>query len=852
MPPKSTSGWKTGDQLEFLLSHWEDFKQAQDTKKLDPFWQRVFAGWYERWPIPPSPPSSHAHESPENIRLMAQKAEKTKIKNWFNNRCRGSDTAKLGRNELKLDISGKRRLAPVQAYCTYSWKPALRDIVLARWEQQKSSTTFDDDDDPPADSDEDTDAAHIPLAFKLKIAREMYDQLPIEEKQAIDVRREEERNKLYRKIHQIEDDGERTAKLQLHKKNSPHAPGSLLRVLKNLEDQTGCVAQLLIASVNPNSGAMSIQKFCQGPTDDEDLTFEAHYGKDWEENIERRFGDWAARTLGDVGSNRRAMYMLPKTLNALSGGSTSDASPSVSSSVQLVSPSTPPTSSVQSNPPSSPITSSRTSASQPIASKKGKPQPRSSKPRPKPSAIKKPKPRSPPVRAPSTTGVSAARPVDISEAPRDTPTSAPIPPAPSTGADSLPSVSALGTGVGNDLTLVATALGVHQLLSQVAIAPQVVSAPSTNTSGNLEPSETPVDMVVQTGSGAASISSELVDNTAVATKTGPPPGARYRDRDPKAAVSTLSPRRDSIVGAPPVALVPHSDSGTPSHRDDDESSEIAVDLSSYLGAASDSEEESHVSSSQKTSDECRHLLSPPPSSQWRHSGPVGEEVTRSPPPPTLNGALLDVDDLPSWMTKKNKWEYVVSTAGGPAWKKLLEVYLEQERRLEFTDTGATLTQKSRPSKIKEYFQYAHDPSRGDRLTVPDFGEEVAGWWKEIQPEWRSAAQSPSQSRTTWSYILSGGSKGVFLVVMCLAWWDRAHARYLETMEETSDGLPEHDADWLRIVEDFTFVMEKARSDISEGMPGPSCGPKRKREQEPATPRKKPAARSTSSRTRSKA
>ena len=77
MPPKpSNPAWKTGEQLEFLLSNWEGFKHAQNAKKLDHFWQRVFEAWYKRWPITP-PPSSHSHEPIENQRLMAQRENNT-------------------------------------------------------------------------------------------------------------------------------------------------------------------------------------------------------------------------------------------------------------------------------------------------------------------------------------------------------------------------------------------------------------------------------------------------------------------------------------------------------------------------------------------------------------------------------------------------------------------------------------------------------------------------------------------------------------------------------------------------------------------------------------------------------
>lgn len=140
------------------------------------------------------------------------------IKTWFNNRCRGADSMKQGRGDLKLDIGTKRKLAPVQAFCTYAWA-SLQPIVLARWEAQKKSATFDDEDDPPEDVDATSSTgAHIPLSFKLKIAKEVFDELPIERKKEIDRRRTEDQKKLYRTIPEIPDDQERVAKLQIHQR----------------------------------------------------------------------------------------------------------------------------------------------------------------------------------------------------------------------------------------------------------------------------------------------------------------------------------------------------------------------------------------------------------------------------------------------------------------------------------------------------------------------------------------------------------------------------------------------------------------------------------------------------------
>ena len=126
----------------------------------------------------------------------------------------------------------------------------------------------------------------------------------------------------------------------------------------------------------------------------------------------------------------------------------------------------------------------------------------------------------------------------------------------------------------------------------------------------------------------------------------------------------------------------------------------------------------------------------------------------------------------------------------------------------------------------------------------------------IQPEWRRSKQDLPQSTSQWSYILSGGSKGAFLVILCLAWWDRAYGRHLEerkarqgrakaTGVTTGSGdLPAHDAQWLDIVNDVAFVMLKARDC---GLPGrevssPGRRAKRKRQKDGATPQQVPAVR----------
>ena len=123
----------------------------------------------------------------------------------------------MGRGDLKLDVSEKRKLAPLQAYCSYAWG-TLQPIVLPRWQQQKASAIFDDDDDPSEDADGTSAEACIPLSFKLKIAKEIFDELTAMQKAEIDAWWEEDWKKLYLSIPELIDEEDRTAKLQTHQR----------------------------------------------------------------------------------------------------------------------------------------------------------------------------------------------------------------------------------------------------------------------------------------------------------------------------------------------------------------------------------------------------------------------------------------------------------------------------------------------------------------------------------------------------------------------------------------------------------------------------------------------------------
>ena len=232
----------------------------------------------------------------------------------------------------------------------------------------------------------------------------------------------------------------------------------------------------------------------------------------------------------------------------------------------------------------------------------------------------------------------------------------------------------------DDIALLATALSVHQLLSKAAEVPQVLPAAASESPNVVEPtqplesSRIPTETVAaQLGSDAIQIPPQSTSDTTDLTAADSPPTAQYRTRIPANTVSEvpISSRRGSIDGAPEVAFDLQELSKIPPSQDLMDFDTFEVDLSDYIRLMEESDNETHVSSSQKSVDGCQTPLPPPP--------------------PATSQLSVDEGDLPSWMVKKGQWKYIASTAGGPAWEKLLKTYMAQERRLEFTDKASNFT-----------------------------------------------------------------------------------------------------------------------------------------------------------------
>ena len=104
----------------------------------------------------------------------------------------------------------------------------------------------------------------------------------------------------------------------------------------------------------------------------------------------------------------------------------------------------------------------------------------------------------------------------------------------------------------------------------------------------------------------------------------------------------------------------------------------------------------------------------------------------------------------------------------------------------------------------------------------------------MQPKWRYKEDQFPDTRKDYSFILAGGKKGVFLLILCLAWWDRAYGRSVEKekakrlevgrasgTDEATTNSNDHEPGWFSIVNDLISVMDAAQSwpAPGEGAPG---------------------------------
>ncbi|KAF9777754.1 hypothetical protein BJ322DRAFT_1114803 [Thelephora terrestris] len=866
---------KSKEQVDYLVTHYQDFLTHQTAVTLDRFWPRVYEGWYKRWPITPAPGATKGSAGD------ARTENNQKLRSWFHNRA--CPTSKASKSDLRLDQTEKRKLAPAQAYCTYAWNSGLSKIVSARWERERQSRPS------AAGSGSAVAAANssIPIDFKLKIAKEVYDALPADEKKKIDDCRDKEWKKLYRPIRDIENVEDRDEKLAMHEQP----------------------AVLLISSLDLLIHETERCLFKRGG---EDLKFRTFCGSDWDDVIEKRFTEWGMKIFGEPGAGGRSKYMFTNTPPEVGDPETiegsDEASPSTSTALvgelEVIETSdiaiTPLPKGVEAME-SVPL---ETSTAFPVDSR-----PLTTGPQAPSDGLRSPAPpqicgaiKSVPPREISGTdesnGLTASNAVvSPAQIPSSIPASVLVSPvldsthaltsrrsiavpvvleppyvAPSQVSQVVPS---------NQATVFAMAPEITHLVSpsdvlgppQSNFPHQVTNSHMVHSLSTINPppaTQVPKNVGVQPTEGVASGNSE------VAVVRG-----AYKTRDRTEATRL---RHDSIEGAPGIILrlagsgyevstqpddsclatssgLPAASSGFPTTPSTTPSpatySATTPSPATYSATTSCCTtvssttplDEFLVPSSQQSLEE---VLTIPTAANttFPRTSPNFELVTpsskQSPEesldiirslslfaPRIIPSYKIERSDLPSWLTESGRLDYILSVESGGLWEKLIITWLRQERRIGFgldENMGANLSLTNKPQIIKEYFKWRHHPSKGDSIVLPEFGEEVSLWWMSMQPSWRYKDETSPDNHNDYSYMLAGGKKGVFLLILCLAWWDRAWGKKLEKTKaerqavskdaNTSDygTLPHHDTAWFNILNDLIFVLE-----LAQGWPVPIKG-----------------------------
>ena len=224
--------------------------------------------------------------------------------------------------------------------------------------------------------------------------------------------------------------------------------------------------------------------------------------------------------------------------------------------------------------------------------------------------------------------------------------------------------------------------GIVGVTSKVAVNPSQLIVDPSQVAEELfqvltQPPAEVASMDVRPGPTATPVPLQSLTGLVSVTSNSPMPKAQYHVRNQPSGKTSC---RDSIDGAPAMTIDSTGDEQG-----------IAVDIRDCIDVDGDDDYESHVSSSQKTTDGCGELL-PPPGSHQRHATGAGNvSQPKLATTHTLPELDIDEEDLPAWMVKKGQWRYVTSTPGGTAWENLLKAYMNQERRFEFTETVSNFT-----------------------------------------------------------------------------------------------------------------------------------------------------------------
>ncbi|KAI0689411.1 hypothetical protein C8T65DRAFT_516507, partial [Cerioporus squamosus] len=136
---------------------------------------------------------------------------------------------------------------------------------------------------------------------------------------------------------------------------------------------------------------------------------------------------------------------------------------------------------------------------------------------------------------------------------------------------------------------------------------------------------------------------------------------------------------------------------------------------------------------------------------------------------------------PDWVGDAVSYFEVLKNGGEP-WRELVNVWQKFEMHMGYPDSRNRLPTALRPEEVSPWMKDSRDY---EKLTVntldPDrFCAKWREWWASLQPACRRTSGNAAsawplarvlpQDAAEWDSLWKGGQCGLFLVVICVAWW----------------------------------------------------------------------------------
>jgi hypothetical protein len=155
---------------------------------------------------------------------------------------------------------------------------------------------------------------------------------------------------------------------------------------------------------------------------------------------------------------------------------------------------------------------------------------------------------------------------------------------------------------------------------------------------------------------------------------------------------------------------------------------------------------------------------------------------------------------PAWIVAaRTRFENVFNA---PSQKPVIQLWLEFEKLLGYPeDRKIRLTKESRPQQLSDWMQRHRLWDKAPPMDkASEFGALWRGWWKVLQPEWRTANDDgwplvrEGPSSEPWAKLMKGGGNGFVLLLLSLSWWMVREKD--ETRRTTESSSAFEDVKWV--------------------------------------------------------